>query len=114
MCALNVKIDKFAHYSINFYHRQIAHLIAFSVQMAKQCGVSLRRYSKNMHICFWLVARLFLFGFFLKNVEISALISDYLLKIFITLQKLVFIALSRDNFALGKIETLYHKSLFVT
>ena len=51
---------------------------------------------------------------FLKDVEISALISDYLLKIFITLQKLVFIALSRDNFALGKIETLYHKSLFVT
>ena len=56
----------------------------------------------------------FYLAFFLKDVEISALISDYLLKIFITLQKLVFIALSRDNFALGKIETLYHKSLFVT
>ena len=50
MCALNVKIDKFAHYSINFYHRQIAHLIAFSVQMAKQCGVSLRRYAKYAYL----------------------------------------------------------------
>ena len=50
MCALNVKIDKFAHCSINFYHRQIAHLIAFSVQMAKQCGVSLRRYAKYAYL----------------------------------------------------------------
>ena len=67
MCALNVKIDKFAHYSINFYHRQIVHLIAFSVQMAKQCGVSLRRYAKNMHICFSLVDQFFLFGCFLEE-----------------------------------------------
>lgn len=87
MCALNVKIDKFAHCSINFYHRQIAHLIAFSVQMAKQCGVSLRRYAKYAYL---LLAGCpaFSIWFFLKDVEISALISDYLLKIFITLPKI--------------------------
>ena len=87
MCALNVKIDKFAHCSINFYHRQIAHLIAFSVQIAKQCGVSLRRYAKYAYL---LLAGCpaFSIWLFLKDVEISALISDYLLKIFITLPKI--------------------------
>ena len=64
MCALNVKIDKFAHCSINFYHRQIAHLIAFSVQMAKQCGVSLRRYAIICIFAYSGLPGFFYLGFF--------------------------------------------------